>query len=289
MTETRQTDGNRARYQGGNPYEHLHIYYFKGRIGELAGEEKENLIGNWEEDGFSFLFFSIPSNRIVEELLGRRGDLALIENYHMTYEEWLGEKLVPSRIGRFFISAPWEKLENKVSPTGKEFHITLDPGVVFGTGTHPTTRDCLSLLERMFREQSVNSVLDLGTGTGLLALASAMLGAGRTIGVDFNLLAAKTARKNVGLNFLDDRICIAQGLAEEFIHTPADLLIANIHMDIMEKIVLSEGFLEKKGFILSGLLRSQALAIERTLSKLPVTILQRRDNGVWFTFLGMCR
>ncbi|MCG8492832.1 MAG: 50S ribosomal protein L11 methyltransferase, partial [Sneathiellales bacterium] len=103
----------------------------------------------------------------------------------MTYEEWLGEKLVPCRIGRFFISAPWERLDFKVKPHAGEFSIALDPGVVFGTGTHPTTRECLDFMERAFRESSIETVLDLGTGTGLLAIAAAKLGALKTLAVDF--------------------------------------------------------------------------------------------------------
>jgi ribosomal protein L11 methyltransferase len=72
--------------------------------------------------------------------------------------------------------------------------ILMDPGVVFGTGTHPTTHDCLSALQLAFDRQAVTRVLDVGTGTGLLALAAAKMGRASRVAVDLNHLAAETAR-----------------------------------------------------------------------------------------------
>ena len=85
---------------------------------------------------------------------------------------------------------------------GEKLSILLDPGLVFGTGTHPTTRDCLDALELAAGSKKFNTVLDLGTGTGLLALAAAKLGSKGVVAADLNLLAAKTAERNVKLNHL---------------------------------------------------------------------------------------
>lgn len=281
------TDTEKAvkRYENGNPYETLYIYYLKGSAGS-CGLPESGFIGNWEEDGFSFLFFSEPCDTEISDFLKRKTQLSLLDRYRMTYEEWLGEKLVPCRIGRFFISAPWERLEFKVTPEGKEFPIALDPGVVFGTGTHPTTRECLDLMERAFGETRIESVLDLGTGTGLLAIAAAKLGARQTLAVDFNYLAAKTAGNNIALNDTSANVLSLQGRAEDFMDFKADLLIANIHYDVMKSLIQSEGFPEKTRFILSGLLKSQASAVEDTLSNLPVRILEKRVVGAWTTFYG---
>jgi len=75
--------------------------------------------------------------------------------------------------------------------------------------------------------------------------------------MDFNFLAAKTTRLNILHNRLEDRILSVQGLAEDYISSKADLLITNIHYDIMKDLIVSPGFLTKKKFILSGLLKSQ--------------------------------
>ena len=173
-----------------------------------------------------------------------------------------------------------------VSYPGK-IPLLLDPGVVFGNGTHPTTRDCLEALELAFRVRGVETVLDLGTGTGLLALAAGKLGCRRCLALDFNHLAARTAYDNVRLNGLEKTVLVCQGRAEEHISTPADLLVANIHFDVMRRLVHSDGFLSKKAFILSGLLRSEARQVADDLSRMPLEIIQRWErDDIWHTFYG---
>ncbi|QTA88500.1 50S ribosomal protein L11 methyltransferase [Desulfonema magnum] len=265
-----------------NPYKDLYIYYIEGRVKsrEIFGT---SFIGNWEEDGFSFLFFSEPSHDEVKSLLNDQPELSLLDQFHMTYDEWQGGEVRPFTVGNFLITPPWF---NSQIPNPKS-QIILDPGVVFGTGTHPTTYDCLDMLERVCAEERIESAIDLGTGTGLLALAAARLGCGRTLAVDFNFLAVKTAKRNVELNRLEHRILAVQGRAEDFMDWSADLMIANIHYDIMRQLINSKGFLHKKWFILSGLLRSEARDIACKLSQLPVKILKKQErDGVWHTFFG---
>jgi ribosomal protein L11 methyltransferase len=118
-------------------------------------------------------------------------------------------------------------------------------------------------------------------------LAAARLGCNSALALDFNFLAAKTAKRNIELNGLEDKILAFQGRAEDFIAYPADLVIANIHYDVMKELVAAEGFLSKKWFILSGLLRTEARDIAYKLSRLPVNILKTRErDGVWHTFFG---
>lgn len=278
---------NEATVSESCPYDQLYIYYLSGCArtdGALMGK---NFIGNWVEDGFSFLFFSSSSDDRVERILGCQPELSLLDRYTMSYHEWLGEKPEPFHIGRFTVSPPWDPADRLFLPNFGAYHILLDPGVVFGTGTHPTTRDCLELMEQAVKKQSVDRVLDLGCGTGLLSLAAGKLRCKKILAVDFNGLAVETTLKNIRLNGFDDRILAVQGLAEEMVAVKADLLIANIHFDIMEKILLSPGFLDKPQFILSGLLKTQALVVEDMLSRLPVTVLDKRsEQGVWYTFYG---
>lgn len=270
-----------------NPYKDLYIYYIDGLLKPDNKTYCNDFIGNWEEDGFSFLFFSRPSLNEVEKLLDTQPQLTLLDNFHMTYDDWQGGTIAPFRVGRFFIAPPWERPWDKIDTCKNELNIILDPGVVFGTGTHHTTHDCLEALDLTCCEKRVESVLDLGTGTGLLALAAARLGCKNTLAVDFNFLAARTTKKNIMLNRLEDRVLAVQGMAEDFIDHPADLVIANIHYDVMKHLLTSEGFLRKKWFILSGLLRSQARDVAYKLSQHPFKILKKWDRkGIWHTFFG---
>jgi ribosomal protein L11 methyltransferase len=133
-------------------------------------------------------------------------------------------------------------------------------------------------------------MLDLGCGTGILALAAAKLGCPKCLAVDFNHLAARTTRTNVSLNNLDDTILVVNGRAEELLCRPSDLLVANIHYAVMKELVQSEGFLRQKWFVLSGLLNSEAEKIKGHLRTLPVLLLKHwHQSGVWNTFLGITR
>ena len=243
-------------------------------------------IGNWEEEGDSFLFFSRPAIEQVESILSRQPQLSLIDSYQMPYEQWLGEKFSTFEHGKFRVIPPWEASQ-RPGDNSAALSILLDPGLVFGTGTHPTTRDCLEALELASGSRALGTVLDLGTGTGLLALAAAKLGSRRVIAADLNLLAAGTARRNVNLNHLQNRIVTAQGRAEEMIAFPADLLIANIHYDVMRQLVNDRGFLTKNRFILSGLLRSEARHIIDILKQQRAEIIKQwTHDGIWYTFYG---
>ena len=265
------------------PCSELFIYYLEGALQEDPSGLK-HFIGNWQEDGFSFLFFTEPSLDQIQDLVRVSPLLRFIDHYQMSYHDWVGDKVTPFCTDRFFISPPWDP---SIPPSSK-LRITLDPGVVFGTGAHPTTRDCIEALELAFQAQPVCSALDLGTGTGILAIAAARLGCPLTLAVDMNRLAARTAEKNIRLNHLQQAILAVQGSADDFIQIEADLLIANIHYDVMKRLVCSGGFLKKSIFILSGLLRSEAADIENRLMQLPVNILNKwvRD-GIWYTYWGI--
>ncbi len=266
----------------------LFIYYLKGRVAPATDLSVPGFIGNWEEDGYSFLFYTRPCRKEIDALLAAQPQMKLIEAYQMTYAEWLGEQPAAYCVGRFDIVPIWN-IERKERPAEGELHrLVLDPGVVFGSGTHATTRDCLRALETVYAEERPQAVIDLGTGTGLLALAAASLGSRSTLAVDINLLAARTALRNFRINRMADRILAVQGRAEAFIALPADLLVANIHYDVMRLLVTSAGFRQKKWFILSGLMRSQAGAIAGQLIRTGSIIRQQWfGEGIWHTFLGM--
>lgn len=285
MTKAKYSLNSTEKYN--TPYKDLYIYYLKGHLASDSEIFYKDFIGNWEEDEFSFLFFSRPSKKKVKNLLNAQPHLTLLDNYHMTYDDWHGETLAPFRAGRFFITHPWDKIGNNSDTGPDEFHITLDPGVVFGTGTHATTYNCLEALELAFSGSKVQSALDLGTGSGVLAIAAARLGCKKILAVDKNLLAARTAQKNIQLNNVKESVMVIQGPAEIFIDNHADLVIANIHFDVMKNLLNSEGFLSKKWFILSGLLRSQAEDASYALKQKGAEIIKTWEgDGIWHTFFG---
>jgi ribosomal protein L11 methyltransferase len=265
-------------------YKDLYIYYLEG---SLKREEEPHLgltfLGNWAEEDSSFLFFTQPSKDLVQGMIDKDKRLRLIDEFHFTYEEWLGGKVIPHKVSRFLIVPPWEDRQQNDG----ELKMLLNHGVVFGTSLHPTTRDSLLALLEISDKLLSYRVLDLGTGTGILAIGAALLGAERVLAVDNNPLAVKTATLNVKLNGLEESIEVREGLAEDIVESPSDLLIANIHYDIILKLIKEGGFIKKKYFILSGLMRSQAKNIKLELSRYPAEIIHEWDNDmVWHTILG---
>jgi len=270
---------------GAGPGRDLFIYYLKGRLKAESGVFQNNFIGNWEEEDDSFLFFSSPASGQIQSLLYRQRQLSYVDSYEMSYDQWLGEVFSTFENGKFRIIPAWECSQDETADD--KIRILLDPGLVFGTGTHPTTRDCLEALEAAACSTELKTVLDLGTGTGLLSLAAARLGSQRVVAVDLNLLAVRTAASNVQLNQLEERVVIVQGKAEDVIAYPADLVIANIHYDVMRHLINAGGFLDKKRFILSGLLRSEAKDVADRLARHPVKIIKQwTRDGIWHTFYG---
>ncbi len=265
------------------PYKELYIYYIKGRIKGHPDIKDQNYIGNWEEEQDSFLFFKHASDHCVQQLLQHQPHLVLQDQYQMAYEDWQGGAMAPLCAGNLRVIAPWH--EQAATPDKND--ILLDPGVVFGTGTHPTTHDCLLALQMAFDAEPVRSVIDLGTGTGLLALAAAHLGAKKVLAVDLNLLAVQTARRNIIYNNMNRQILAVQGNAMNFMDISSDLVVSNIHYAIMRHLIADKDFYGKKQFILSGLLRSQARDVEHQLQRHPVQIIQKWErDGTWFTYYG---
>lgn len=271
----------------GHRYRDLYIYHLEGHLAPGTNLSSNDFIGNWQEEEFSFLFFSAPSEKLVEQLLSVQPQLTLLDNFHMTYDDWQGGKLVPIRVGRFLIAPPWNKIWNHAAADKEIIPLTIDPGVVFGNGSHATTYDCLKALELLFENAAPQTALDLGTGTGVLALAAARLGCKQTLAVDTNFLATTNALTNIRSNHMQDRIVVVQGRAEDVIYFQTDLVIANIHYEVIKKLISSQGFFNKKWFILSGLLRNQAKDVAASLSQRSVRIIKKWDyDGVWHTFFG---
>ena len=264
------------------PYETLYIYEICGEIQGSRSFFKEDFIGCWNEQESSFLFFSQPHDEEVEALVDQRG-LSLLTRNTLDYKAWqAGEELKPFKVGNLVFSPPWEN-----AVIGKEETLVhIDPCVVFGTGYHPTTRSCLKALWEIYQKESPERVLDLGTGSGILALATAKWGAKRVLAVDCNELAVETALRNVLSNRESQRIEVKQGRAEDLIEEEADLICANIHLQVIESLLKKGAFFQKRWFILSGIFEKDGEEIERQLNQRSTQIVQRLQEKNWLTLVG---
>jgi ribosomal protein L11 methyltransferase len=267
------------------PYQDLYIYEISEEVSGSKNFFKEDFIGCWNEDGISFLFFSKPHDQEVEAF-AHQMRLSLLTRNVLDYKAWqAGEELKPFNVGNLVMCPPWE---NCMIEEG-EILIHLDPCVVFGTGYHPTTRSCLEALWEIYQKEKPEMVLDLGTGSGILALAAAKWGAERVLAVDCNELAVETAIRNVLSNGESQRIEVRQGKAEDFIEEEASLVCANLHLQAMESLLTKEAFFKKRWFVLSGLFVKEAEEIEERLRSRLIQIDQKIQGLNWMTIVGSKR
>jgi ribosomal protein L11 methyltransferase len=237
-------------------YGTIYVYEFEGDVADrLPAMEDEDYVGCWQEAGYSFLFF----HRQKQDLFGRL-HLPFRSEFVIKHEDWeSGVPLNPLRVGRIGIHQPWN------APFADGINIAIDPNMVFGSGFHFSTRGCLILLDRLFSHWIPQRVLDLGTGTGILSLACLKMGAPVAVGVDNNDLALKTAANNRRINGLVDRMHLIKAHAEEMLSIDADLLIANIHFSALSALVDRPEFYGKRYYLVSGMIRGEAKAIEGRL------------------------
>lgn len=183
----------------------------------------------------------------------------------------------PTKIGEKIIVKPiWESYETK----DDEIIVELDPGMAFGTGTHETTRMCIKALEKHVKAES--TVFDIGTGSGILAITAAKLGAKQVIGVDLDPVAVKSAEENVKFNDIDN-IKIMYGNLMEVVDGKADIVIANIIADVI--IFLTEEvkkFIVPGGlFISSGIIRERKDDVVKKLEECGFTVEEVNIDGEW--------
>ncbi len=162
------------------------------------------------------------------------------------------------RVGRRLVVCPsWTEYAAKEG----EVVVRLDPGMAFGTGHHPTTRLCLSELERRIRPGA--KVLDLGTGSGILAIAAARLGAGSVLGLDREATACTVARRNVRENGAPRRVRIVRGSIPRPGVSGYDLVLANISAKVLTELAtpLAETLAPDGVLIASGVLEEQSASV----------------------------
>jgi ribosomal protein L11 methyltransferase len=161
---------------------------------------------------------------------------------------------------RLLLCPSWEP----AAPEPGQKVLWMDPGMAFGTGTHETTRLCIAELER--RLSPGDRVLDVGCGSGILAICAKLLGSARTVGVDIDATAVKTARENARRNDCADIQFIQGDLAEQ-VHEQFDIICANLTADIIRRLLPSIPALLDKGgaVIFSGIIEPRAGEIQELL------------------------
>ena len=188
----------------------------------------------------------------------------------------------PIEIGEKLLVRPvWRE---DYDPKGRTV-LHLEPGIAFGTGTHETTRLCLEALEKYVSDGA--AVLDVGCGSGILAVASLLLGAKSAIGIDIDELAVKSSIENAERNGVSDRYTAIHGnLADEVTGT-YDIITANI---VADAIIMLSGDIEKHMhkdtvYIMSGIIDSR---LEDVLSALPKTlkIIETRTDKGWYCLVA---
>lgn len=261
-------DGQEYRVLPGQPVQ-MHAYLpFDGKEEDTRQRIAEGL---WHLSFLGSHFVGDLQTRIVNE---EDWANAWKDYFHVTH---IGQRLV--------IRPSWREY----TPKDNEVVLELDPGMAFGTGLHPTTRMCLEQVEHY--TQPNMHVLDVGTGSGILALAAAKLGAASVHSIDNSSVAFESATANVAANSLSDRITIALGILDEAEATRLkgqyDLVLANIIARVIGSIaphlahVLAPGGL----LIASGIIEDRRHEAEQPLLDAGLTLLDTVMIDDWVTLI----
>lgn len=193
------------------------------------------------------------------------------KKYFKAFE--IGDKLA--------VCPSWEEYYNKDNRTV----INLDPGAAFGTGTHATTSLCLEILENKIKDTT--TVLDVGTGSGILAIASMLLGAKSAIGVDIDALSVKTANENAKRNGVSDGIEFIVGDLADKISGKYDIICANIVADVIIRLFdnVADFMKEDSILIISGIIDIRAAEVEKAAFNHGFKILENLTREEWHAYV----
>lgn len=222
----------------------------------------ENELAAVEERIGSFRFGNIRFRSLSEKDWANEWK----QYFHVTH---VGESLV--------IKPSWEEY----TPKEGEHVIKIDPGMAFGTGTHHTTNMCMARLEKVLPTNA--EVFDVGTGSGILAIAAALLGAKSVKAVDIDAVAVRVARENIADNGLEDKIEVKEGDLLRGTEGQADVIIANIIADIIIMLLKDiPGKLKDDGiFLASGIISDRRADVEAAAAEVGMKVDHVDEKGGW--------
>ena len=205
-----------------------------------------------------------------------------IEAEGCTEEDWANNwkaYFKPLKIGeRLFVRPVWEE---DFDSEGRAV-LNIEPGAAFGTGAHDTTRLCLEELDRNVKKG--DTVLDIGCGSGILAVSSLLLGADKAFGVDIDPLAVKTAKANGEMNgYTEPQLTFVCGDLADKVTEKYSLVVANIVADVIMlfSTQVRAFMLPGAKFIASGIIDTRADEVVACLQKAGLNVIERRENGGW--------
>ncbi len=182
---------------------------------------------------------------------------------------------------RLAVCPSWESYENTENRTV----IQLDPGAAFGTGTHATTSLCMEVLERYVTDSS--EILDVGTGSGILAITGALLGAKSAVGVDIDAQSVKTAKENAKRNGVSDKIDFSAGDLVEKISGKYDIVCANIIASVVIRLfdVIGDYMKDDAILIVSGIIDVRAEEVEKSAIEHGFKIVENLTREEWHAYV----
>lgn len=231
----------------------------------------------------------LKTKRRIEEALWHLGQIYPLpapEFRELAEDDWANawkKHYHVLRVGqRMVIKPPWQ--EHKRQPG--EVVIELDPGMAFGTGLHPTTQMCLQALEEHLGPGA--KVLDLGTGSGILAIAAAKLGAGYVLALDNDPLAVRAAQANVQSNGVQNIVSVELGSLDKATDR-FDLLFVNILARVIIELA-GQGLMDRVRptglLIAAGIIEEQEAEVTAALREQGLEIVERRQEKDWVTLVG---
>lgn len=222
-------------------------------------------------------YFDEPKRASVAERLLRRAlPSAKVSRATVKLEDWANAwkaHLKAVRTGRLWIGPPWE-----ASPVD-QIPIVIEPKMAFGTGDHPTTILCLEAIDQYLQRHPGSDMLDVGTGSGVLAIAARKLGAGRVAGVDNDPIAVANAQENASANNaqpIELSIGSVQDIAGSF-----DLVVANILANTLVDLAPGLARVTRDQLILAGILIEQQQQVTQAYVGRGLTLHNVQRSGEW--------
>ncbi len=220
----------------------------------------------------------------LNERFAAAGISPAIATKSLRQEDWANtwkQYYHPMRVGERLVICPsWE--ETTLAP--HEVQLTLDPGMAFGTGSHETTRMCLELMQAF--DLKGKRVLDVGCGSGILAISARLLGAKEAVGCDIDPLAVRTANENAARNGVQDGCRFVQGSLTEQITGQYDVIFANIVADVV-KLLLPDvpRFLTPGGVLIaSGIIEQRGQEVLECAKANGLCLLKTQELRGWVAF-----
>ena len=253
------------------------------------------------DEGVAKVSFYLDDDDQVEEMLRRVNEgldelAAYTELGQRTIEasetedkDWINnwkQYFKPERIGKYTVVKPtWEKY----TPKDGELIIEIDPGMAFGTGNHATTALCINVLEDYVKPGM--DIIDVGTGSGILAVQAALLGAEKVLAMDFDPVAVKAATENVALNHLENKISVKHSDLLKAADIKGDIIIANIVADIIIRLLPDvPNYLKgDRIFISSGIIDTRRDDVLAVYEQVGIEVLEVREDKGWVAIVGKYR